>query len=94
MKKPKITIDKHLGKIKKHRKGLTYFAVVVFIVLMLAGSYYVLFLISDNAATTAGEKRLKELNINFDKKTIEELESQREPSTIQGPSGQNPFAPL
>lgn len=98
MKKPELKIKfdkaKYLEKFNKRRKSLVSFMVVFFIAGMLAGSYYVLFLIGDSEATSAGEKRLKELDINFDKKTIEELESQQEPSTIQGPAGQNPFSPL
>ena len=94
MKNPEIKIDKYVEPLKKHLRTFVAVAILLFAIIMGVASYNVLFIIKDKEAIQAGEKRLEELNIIFDNKTIENLENQQGSTIIQGAAGQNPFLPL
>jgi outer membrane lipoprotein-sorting protein len=83
-----------IGKsLQKHKT--TWFMLVFFslLLLMAAGAFFALNPPENKETVKKGEDRIKSLEINFDKQTIQDLKKEQASTTVTGPAGRNPFMP-
>jgi hypothetical protein len=67
---------------------------VVVIVLMAYGllAFFSLYTVEDSTTAKQGEERVKELDIKFNTKTLNELKTTKTPTSILGNGGRDPFS--
>jgi flagellar basal body-associated protein FliL len=88
-----IPTDKIKDFLRARTRLIITIAFVIFVFSLGIATYYVLFPGEDESVAGNAAKKEQELNINFDKKVLQELENKKSPSVITETGGRNPFLP-